>query len=198
MRRDESRQRNRESLMDAAVAEIAAKGYQAARLEDIAARADLTTGAIYSIFGSKRGLLLAASQRVIDGQVEAVVALADPELSLTGVLDGLAAYAHRLATADQSGIQVAFQLEALAVAFREPELMASIQAQDLTDAMTNLLTGRRIDASGAVTTPEQAERLRPAVESLMSGMSQQVALGIDDVSVEYIAESMRALTALIL
>ncbi|MFD0360560.1 TetR family transcriptional regulator [Nocardia sp. GCM10030253] len=184
--------------MDAAVAEIAAKGYQAARLEDIAARADLTTGAIYSIFGSKRGLLLAASRRVIEEQVEAVAALADPELSLTGILDGLAGFTHRIATAELSGMQVAFQLEALAVAFREPELMAAItQAQDLTEAMTDLLTGRRIDASGATTTAEQAERLRPAVESLMSGMSQQVALGVAEVSVEYIAESMRALIALI-
>ncbi|WP_432278894.1 TetR/AcrR family transcriptional regulator [Nocardia brasiliensis] len=60
----------------------AAQGYQAARLADIAVRADLTTGAIYSIAGSKHGLLLAALQRMIDGQVEAVAALADPELSL--------------------------------------------------------------------------------------------------------------------
>lgn len=198
MRRDEARQRNRESLMDAAVAEIAAKGYSAARLEDIAARADLTTGAIYSIFASKRGLLLAASRRVLEDQVEAVAALADPELSLAGVLDRLAEFTHRMATAELSGLQVAFQLEALAVAVRDPELLAAItQAPDLTAAMTDLLTGRRIDASGATTTAEQAERLRPAVESLMSGMSQQVALGAAEVSLEYITASLRALLALI-
>ncbi|GAB2634555.1 TetR/AcrR family transcriptional regulator [Nocardia goodfellowii] len=198
MRRDQSRQRNRESLMDAAVAEIAAKGYQAARLEDIAARADLTTGAIYSIFGSKRGLLLAASRRLLDGQVEALAALSDPELSLTEVLDGLAGYAHRMATAELRGMQMAFQLEAMAVAFREPELMATItQSQDITDAMTDLLTGRRIDTSGATTTPEQAQRLQPAVEGLITGLAQLVALGITEVSAEYFTESMRALIALI-
>lgn len=184
--------------MDAAVAEIAEKGYQAARLEDIAARVDLTTGAIYSIFGSKRGLLLAATQRMLTEQAEALVPLDDPAHSLAEVLDGLAGLAYRVATEEKTGTTVAFQLEALAVALREPELMESINETDhTTEALTNLLTGRRIDESGSRTTPEQAARLRPAVEGMMTGMSQQVALWPDKVGAEYIAESMRALIALI-
>ncbi|WP_433208666.1 TetR family transcriptional regulator [Nocardia sp. CA-107356] len=198
MRRDESRQRNRESLMDAAVAEIAGKGYQAARLEDIAARVDMTTGAIYSIFGSKRGLLLAAMQRMLAEQLEDLAPLNDPAHSLADVLDGLAALAYRAATEEMSGIKVAFQLEALAVGLREPELMESItRAHETTDSLASLLTGRQFGESGARTTPKQAARLQPAVEAMMTGMSQQVALGPAEVRVEYIAEAMRALIALI-
>lgn len=48
MKRAEARQRNTTALLDAALTEMAAHGYAAARLEDIAARAGLTTGAVYS------------------------------------------------------------------------------------------------------------------------------------------------------
>jgi AcrR family transcriptional regulator len=48
-------------LLDAAVAAIADKGFQRASLDEIAARAGLTKGAIYSNFGSKEDLFLAVA-----------------------------------------------------------------------------------------------------------------------------------------
>ncbi len=53
------RQRTRERLIAAARETIAEKGFQAATLDEIAARADLTKGAIYDNFDSKDQLFMA-------------------------------------------------------------------------------------------------------------------------------------------
>jgi AcrR family transcriptional regulator len=50
----------REKLLDAAVAEFASKGYEAATVAGIARRAGVTTGAVYAHFRSKLELLLEA------------------------------------------------------------------------------------------------------------------------------------------
>ena len=47
------------AMLDAARDVVVTQGYAAAQLDVIAARAGLTKGAIYSIFGSKRDLVLA-------------------------------------------------------------------------------------------------------------------------------------------
>jgi AcrR family transcriptional regulator len=51
---------SRETLLRAAIAEIAERGYEHARLVDIAARADMTVGAIYNWFDNKSVLFKAA------------------------------------------------------------------------------------------------------------------------------------------
>jgi AcrR family transcriptional regulator len=51
---------SREALLDAAVAEFASKGYEGATVAGIAARAGVTTGAVYGHFRSKLELLLEA------------------------------------------------------------------------------------------------------------------------------------------
>lgn len=50
----------RQRLMEQASRVFAEEGYAAASVRDLAARTDLTSGAIYGNFGSKAGLLLAA------------------------------------------------------------------------------------------------------------------------------------------
>jgi AcrR family transcriptional regulator len=53
------RARTRERLLDAAQEVMAEKGIEGARLDEIAARAGLTKGAIYDHFDSKEGLIMA-------------------------------------------------------------------------------------------------------------------------------------------
>ena len=53
------RQRTRERLIAAAAETIAEKGFQAATLDEIAARAGLTKGAVYDNFDSKDQLFMA-------------------------------------------------------------------------------------------------------------------------------------------
>jgi AcrR family transcriptional regulator len=58
--RERKRPSAREALLDAAAAEFTSKGYESATVAGIAARAGVTTGALYSHFESKLELLLEA------------------------------------------------------------------------------------------------------------------------------------------
>ena len=59
---------SRETLLRAAIAEIAERGYDHARLVDIAARADMTVGAIYNWFDNKSKLFKAALEFALENQ----------------------------------------------------------------------------------------------------------------------------------
>jgi AcrR family transcriptional regulator len=59
---------SRETLLRAAIAEIAERGYDHARLVDIAARADMTVGAIYNWFDNKSVLFKAAFEFALENQ----------------------------------------------------------------------------------------------------------------------------------
>lgn len=59
---------SREILLRAAIAEIAERGYEHARLVDIAARADMTVGAIYNWFENKAVLFKAALEFALENQ----------------------------------------------------------------------------------------------------------------------------------
>ena len=61
--RAEQRERNRARLLDAAEAVFAERGYRVATVDDVAAAAGLTKGAVYSHFASKQELFAAAVQR---------------------------------------------------------------------------------------------------------------------------------------
>jgi len=62
---------SRELILRAAIAEIAERGYEHARLVDIAARADMTVGAIYNWFENKSMLFGAALEFALQDQQSA-------------------------------------------------------------------------------------------------------------------------------
>ncbi len=66
-------QRNRDRVLAAAKAEFAERGFRGATVDDIAERADLTRGAVYSNFAGKRALYLA----VLAAEAEAAPELLD-------------------------------------------------------------------------------------------------------------------------
>jgi AcrR family transcriptional regulator len=73
---DGGRPSAREALLDAAVAEFASKGYEAATVAGIAERAGVTTGAVYAHFRSKLELLLeAVGLRTVDTFMRRALAL---------------------------------------------------------------------------------------------------------------------------
>jgi len=66
-RRRPTREETRERVLDAAARAFAAKGFAAASLDDVAAAAGLTKGAIYSSFRGKDELILALmEQRIVE------------------------------------------------------------------------------------------------------------------------------------
>src|SRR5258708_4873444 len=71
----------REKLLQAAAEVVAERGFGAASLMDIAERAQLTTGAVYSNFRSKEALLLALVEAQLDRMMQ------NPPTSLAEVVE---------------------------------------------------------------------------------------------------------------
>lgn len=67
--RSERRARTRAQLLDAAARVYARRGFDGATLEEVAAEAGFTKGALYGHFGSKENLLLALVEEYLTGQV---------------------------------------------------------------------------------------------------------------------------------
>jgi AcrR family transcriptional regulator len=58
-RKAEQAERTRRALLDAARVLFGARGYDATKMEDVSARAGVTTGALYNLFAGKRDLFAA-------------------------------------------------------------------------------------------------------------------------------------------
>jgi AcrR family transcriptional regulator len=75
--RQERQQQTRDRLVDAAAKVFARRGYHEATLEEIAAEAGFTTGAVYSNFSGKEELFLALTDRDVSERVGEIRAVAD-------------------------------------------------------------------------------------------------------------------------
>ncbi len=87
------RARTRTAILDAAEVVFGREGYEGARIEEIAERADVSVGSIYSHFDGKRGLYLQLVDRALGLFTEYMERSEDPSLSpLQRVLAGGDAY----------------------------------------------------------------------------------------------------------
>jgi AcrR family transcriptional regulator len=77
--RSQRRAQTRARLLRAAAEVYAQRGFAGATLDDVAAQAKLTKGAVYDHFGSKENLLLALMQEYLAGQLTAQLAAFDRE-----------------------------------------------------------------------------------------------------------------------
>ena len=114
----------RARLLRAAAEVFAERGYAGAGVAEIARRAGLTTGAIYSQFADKAGLLLEAIDAVSTHEVRAVLQGAVPPREQRAT-DILATVGSHLVEAVDGGRQ-SLLLEAFVAARREPELAAML------------------------------------------------------------------------
>jgi AcrR family transcriptional regulator len=176
--RAEAVEANREALLASARLQIAADGASVS-VEAIAAAADLTTGAIYSIFGSKRDLL---TEVLIDDIVrnEAILAdLVDPALSLRQVIERYADAWFALA-ANGAAPQTEFELQVILAATGDErlgrKLAAALDAE--IDKLTGLFTGRRVDDSAPqrLTTADEARQIARAVKATITGFALRQTL----------------------
>ena len=128
---------SREKLLKAAVSEIAERGYEKARLVDIAAKADLTVGSVYTWYKNKTDLFNAAIEFALAQQHEGNLKyLSDggdglindnPDSHWTILIGALAP---RNAAKDSSATDSQkMLLEALMVSWRNEEAQPQIEPQ---------------------------------------------------------------------
>ena len=109
-------------LLHAAAEVFAEKGYEKAGVAEIARRAGVTTGAIYSRYSGKAELLLDAVDHHVSDDIEQLLRAEHPGESATDVLASLGS--HLL---DDLPTGSGLFLEAIVAGRRDPELAAAIR-----------------------------------------------------------------------
>ncbi|MFG3197861.1 TetR/AcrR family transcriptional regulator [Streptomyces sp. NPDC048208] len=195
MTRAEAKERNRRALLDAAFQVVSRDGYRA-KLDEIAERADLTTGAIYSLFGSKNGLVVALVADHLRPYYEEVEHAVPAGLDLLEAVDAFARYYRRSCDGPDALSRLSLQITLLDMALHDPELgsqlATSIRSQE--SHLIELFTGR--PHNGRLVTSRQAERLTTALRALFVGLAQGVPLGLAPAADEdFFADMARALAS---
>ncbi|WP_018653920.1 TetR/AcrR family transcriptional regulator [Actinomadura flavalba] len=195
MKRAEAKERNRRALLDAAARVVSRDGFRA-RLDEIAGEAGLTTGAVYSLFGGKNGLLAALVTDHLGPHYDEIGRAVPGELGLLDALDAFARHYRR--TCDDPGARsgLSLQLGLQDIALRDPGLGARLagSVREHEEHLVALLTGRA--HRGAAVTPHQARHLATALRALLVGLAQGVVLGLaPDADEAYFAAAARALAS---
>ena len=125
------RTETREALLDAVDALLAERGWAACSLQAIARRADLTTGAVYSTFGSRGALLAAAMLR----RAAVLVTLPTARTLKAAVIAYAQAY-HSTGAAPDGRNLITAQLDLVRLAVQDRDL-----ADDMRAAQADLLAG---------------------------------------------------------
>jgi AcrR family transcriptional regulator len=174
--RAEAKARTREQLLDAAAHVFAERGYAGASVEEIAAAAGYSTGALYSNFEAKEQLFLellsARRSRSIARQAAAVAEILEEDAAAGE--DLLALLYQRLENiADASSEPAALQAEFWLYAVRNPRAMRVVAAKtdERIDALTPLVARamRQYGADPAIP-PEAATRV---ILALFQGLKRQ-------------------------
>ncbi|MFH9770653.1 TetR/AcrR family transcriptional regulator [Streptomyces microflavus] len=195
MTRAETKERNRRALLDAAFHVVSREGRRA-RLDEITERAGLTTGAVYSLFGSKSGLLGALVTDYLQPHYEEIEEAIPADADLPGAVDAFARYYRRSCDAADAPAGQSLQFTLLDMALRDPEvgprLAGSVRAAE--DRLIALFTGR--PHGGSTVTRHQAQRLTTALRAVLIGLGQGVLLGLaPDADEQYFADTARALVS---
>ncbi|MFG6200521.1 TetR/AcrR family transcriptional regulator [Nonomuraea sp. JJY05] len=191
--RAEAKEHNRRALLAAARLIVARDGHRA-KLEEIAEQAGLTTGAVYSLFGSKNGLLVALVADYLGPHYDGIEQAVPAGMGLIEAVEVFARHYRRLCDDPDALRHLSFEISLQDLALRDPELAprlaASVRAHE--ERLTALLTGRL--HHGNALTPRQAQRLATALRALLVGLSQGVILGLADAAPgDYFAATARAL-----
>ncbi|MFE3721374.1 TetR/AcrR family transcriptional regulator [Streptomyces cyaneofuscatus] len=195
MTRAETKERNRRALLDAAFHVVSRDGHRA-RLDEIAERAGLTTGAVYSLFGSKSGLLGALVTDYLQPHYEEIEQAIPADADLVGAVDAFARYYRRTCDAADAPADQSLQFTLLDMALHDaevgPRLAASARAEE--GRLIAMFAGRRHE--GALVTEGQAHRLTTALRAVLIGLSQGVLLGLaPGADEQFFADTARALVS---
>ena len=159
----------RRRLVEAAADLIAERGYRGASVSGIAARAGLTTGAVYSAFGSKQALLVAVCTEAGDSWTSSQP---DPGLGLRETLHVMAREAAGYAVDPAAQRTIRLQLEIFQLGMRDPgifELLAAYARDQVTADAERL---RRLAERDGVVLAMPAEHMAIVLQSALNGLSQ--------------------------
>jgi AcrR family transcriptional regulator len=190
-RRRLPRAETRSSILDAAARVFAERGYDTATLDDVAAAAGFSKGAVYSNFADKRDLFLSLMQGRIAERIERVgrggdrLAGAEERLAdAGGQLEGLIE-----TEADWHLLFIEFWTRAV----RDPELRAALVAQrrPMREALARFLEEQASALRRELPIP--AERLAVIVLALSNGLAIEALADPEAVDAELYGSALSLL-----
>ena len=184
----------RDELLAAALRVFARRGYREAGVDEIAAEAGYSKGALYWHFSSKAELLTALLDERIDAPMRdrvALLASAPPERDMS--VEATHEFARQL---DEQREAMLLEREYWTIAIRDPELRARYAERqtELRDALAAALE----DRGRHLGTPEvgmQARDLARIVMSIIGGLAVDELIEPDSVRPELLGEALALLYA---
>jgi AcrR family transcriptional regulator len=189
--RDERKAGTRAALLDAAGRVFARRGFHAAGVDEVAAEAGFSTGALYSNFEGKEDLFLALLQREIGRQAEGVARAVGQRRTLDERARGGAEY--WIEFLDREPQLVLLFMEFWAYAVRNPDVRERFAARY---AEVRASLARIIEAGARELGVELArppEHLATAIDALADGFALQKLADPDSVPDELFADALAML-----
>ncbi len=189
--RDERKAETRAALLDAAGRVFARRGFHAAGVDEVAAEAGFSTGALYSNFEGKEDLFLALLQREIERQAAGVARAVGQRRTLDERARGGAEY--WIEFLDREPQLVLLFMEFWAYAVRNPEVRERFAARY---AEVRASLARIIEAGARELGVELArppEHLATAIDALADGFALQKLADPDSVPDELFADALAML-----
>jgi AcrR family transcriptional regulator len=137
----EMRERSRERILTAALEVFAEKGYEAASISDITARAGVSRGLISYYFSSKDQLAAELLDRWLDGIAAILTIEGTPDERLAGIIDGALMAAATTLPIQRLAISLMMQPTTHPV-FAEVEQAKSVRVAQIEDAIRSIFTAR--------------------------------------------------------
>ena len=191
--REEGRQ-SRDELLAAALRVFASRGYRQAGVDEIAAAAGYSKGALYWHFSGKEDLLLALLDEHIDARMREMAGLlesAPPERDMS--VEASREFARRL---DSQRDAVLLEREYWSLAIRDPELRARFVERQtkLRGALARAIEARARHL-GAPDLPMPAEDVARIVMSIVGGLSVDELIEPGSVRPELVGETLALVSA---
>jgi len=196
--RSARKERTRRLLLQAAMELVAEKGFANVSVMEIAERAGVTTGAIYSNFRSKEALLL----ELVDWRMDELMGspadyppAGDAAKPAADHLVDVAVQAARFVDTPESRQLLVLQVELFLLALRDASLRADLAAQEAALAAD---LSRVLDQVGSIPRPQPTPTPEQVAEALMAciqGLQQHRLLSPTLVPDELFAWVVRALLA---
>jgi AcrR family transcriptional regulator len=174
---------SRERILKAAIDEIAEVGFEKARLVDIAKRADLTVGSIYTWFENKEDLFRAALEDALEAQLlsNAAALAGVPELNQDKWLYEIATLVPRNHEDDIVTTAQRLMIESYYASWRDTDAQEKLLPRLRTHVQVYVDIIERAQASGAVRTDIDTVALAMIMVAVPLGMSLLNLAGFDRV-----------------
>lgn len=191
--RREKQQRTRERLIDAAAKVFARRGYHPASVEEIAAEAGFSTGAVYSNFDGKEALFLALADREVAERVGEIRAVADAAEGGADANAEAAEQFRRFLEQDPDWPLLFYEFWSFGVRNARIREEFATRRQAVRDALAETL--ERVAAEAGFELRFPAPTLATAISATLNGLAFERAADPESIPQEVLAEFVSAIVA---